>query len=117
MVGVPRVVYPGVYIGWCIAQYASLLPGYSPVCHPTTYPGIHTLYHPGYTPSSTIPGYTSSNVEQTATCSGEEPWAQHGGNPWVRGLCASLRFNPVRVRRRLCAELLALSLSKWIKIG
>jgi len=51
------------------------------------HPGSRRYTHPGYTsppytpwvyPPSSHTGYTSSNVEQTAACSGRRPWAQLG---------------------------------------
>jgi len=46
-------------------------------------PGIHPYHTPGTPPLHPPPGYTSSNVEQPASCCGTTPWAQSGRIAWV----------------------------------
>jgi len=90
--------------GWCTFHHTTrvgrvYIQEFSPWC---------ILPPPGYTMHHHHPGYTSSNVEQTATSTVIEHRAQEGRNTWVGGLFSPKVLKSVNVGMPFCAGCSAL---------
>ena len=92
------------------------------ICLRYTMVGIHlSLYASQYTPWVHLHTAVRQLVlvlrQRCSGCTGREPWAQKGENPWVR-LSGKVKVDKcVKIGREVCAELLRSPSEERITIG